>query len=132
MAVIWRFRHYVSTSGTGDVKATYDSGSAQKRARFLSRLKLLAGLPLEEWNENYRKTLSGACDGLEELRFKADNVQQRPLGYRSGPNEFTILFWATEKGGKFVPASACATALERKKLSLANRSLTNAIWLALE
>ena len=119
-------------TGVSDVSATYDKGSAQKRSRFLSRLKILASLPLEEWNENYRKVLHGSCDGLEELRFEADNVQQRPLGYRSGGNEFTIVFWAIEKDNKFVPVSACKTALDRKKLILADRKLTGALWLALE
>ena len=132
MATIWTFRYYVPDDGRSDVKATYDHGSAQLRARCFSRLKTLAGLPLGEWNENYRKALHGECAGLEELRFKADGVQQRPLGFRSGPTEFTILFWSTEKGGKFVPRSACEKALARKLEIEADRNRSHEIWFSLE
>lgn len=62
----------------------------------------------------------------------AENVQQRPLGYVSGNGEFTILFWAIEKGDKFVPKSACDIALKRKNEVLANRSRANDLWMALE
>jgi hypothetical protein len=75
---------------------------------------------------------SGPCAGLAEIRFKADNVQQRPLGFHSGSQEFTILFWATEKGGKFVPLSACETALRRKAEVLGNKDRADDLWLALE
>ena len=132
MAVIWTFRHYVDLNGTSDVKETYDNGTPQLRSKLLSRLRTLANLPLTDWNETYRKSLKGNCDGLEEIRFKADNVQQRPLGYRSTASEFIILFWATERGGKFVPLSACEKALKRKTEVLLNKDRSNALWLALE
>jgi hypothetical protein len=109
-----------------------NAGSAQLRARFRSRLKILAQLPLGEWHETYVKQLNGECEGLSEIRFEANNVMQRPLGFISARNEFTILFWATEKGNKFVPRSACATALDWKSKVNANRSLADAIWFALE
>jgi hypothetical protein len=93
---------------------------------------MLAHLPVDEWKEPLFKSLVGDCDGLSEIRFKADKVQQRPLCFRSGEREHTIVFWATEKGDKWVPRSACATAKQRKAEVLNNRSLTNALWLALE
>jgi hypothetical protein len=132
MGVLWRFRHYVGPRGASDVRAVYENGSRQLKARFLSRLRILAQLPLEEWNDNLYKTLSGPCSGLAEIRFKADRVQQRPLGFHSGNYEFTILFWAKEKNSRFVPVSACATALRRKAEVLANEDLADEIWLALE
>lgn len=132
MPVIWTFRHYVGAGRISDVKEAYDSGSKQLQARFLSRVKALASLPVAEWNENYRKALKGPCSGLEELRFIADNVQLRPLGFRSGETEFTILFWATEKGGRFVPLSACEQALSRKAEVEADRNKSDALWLPLE
>jgi hypothetical protein len=67
-----------------------------------------------------------------EIRFKGDNVQQRPLGFRSGESEFTILFWATEKGGKFVPKNACERALRRKEQIQKGEASTNALWVVLE
>ncbi len=41
-----------------------------------------------------------------EIRFFADNTQQRPIGYFGpGDGEFTILIWATEKGDKLKPST---------------------------
>lgn len=132
MAALWSFRYYGPPNGGGDVKDSYDNGSAQLKARFLSRLKILASLPANEWVEPYFKSLAGECDGLSEIRFKADKVQQRPLGFRTGPNEFTILFWATEKGSKFVPKSACKTALARKAELDKGKGTTHELWITLE
>src|SRR6266852_4734857 len=98
MAVRWVFRCYVSEAGVDEIRAWHDAETSQVRARFLSRLKTLAQLPLGEWNEKLYKQLHGECAGLAEMRFLADKVQQRPLGFRSGEWEFTILFCATEKG----------------------------------
>ena len=115
-----------------DIQTRYEQGSKQLKARFLSRLKILAQLPQSEWREPHYKPLSGPCGELAEIRFKADNVQQRPLGFRAGAHEFTILFWAQEKNNRFVPLSACETALKRKAEVLGNRDRTNELWIALE
>lgn len=126
------FRCYVSAKGRDEIEAWYASASKKVRAKFLSRLKMLANLPWDEWNEPLYKKLHGNCAGLGEIRFFADNVQQRPLGFRSGENEFTLLFCATEKGGNFVPSNACEKALSRKDEVLVSKERTNALWLALE
>ena len=118
--------------GGGDVKDAYENGSSDLRGRLLSRLKTLSQLPLGEWREPHVKNLKGECYGLTEIRFKADGVQQRPLGYQSGPNEFTILFWATEKGNKFIPLSACKKALARKAETESNEELSHDLWFVLE
>ena len=132
MTILWSFRCYRSANGTDEVRAWYDGGSKQLRARFLSRMKTLAQIERNEWHKNWYKDLHGACSGLGEIRFFADNVQQRPLGFHSGDAEFTILFCAKEKGEKFVPLSACEKAIARKDEVLKNRSRTNALWLVLE
>jgi hypothetical protein len=119
-------------SGTDEIRTWYDHSSKQTKARFFSRIKILAQLPLREWNENFYKSLHGPCAGLSEFRFKSDNTQQRPLGFHSGENEFTILYCAIEKGGKFVPLSACEKALARKAVVQNERNRTNALWLPLE
>lgn len=115
-----------------DVRDKYENGSARLKARTLSRLKILAGLSRAQWHEGYFKKLSGVCEGLWEIRFEADNVQQRPLGFHVTESEFLILFWAREKGDKFAPKKACEIALNRKAAVLANGNLKHAIWLALE
>jgi hypothetical protein len=127
-----RFSYYADQSGSGDVKGTYNGGSGQLRARFLSRIKILAQLPRREWHDVYFKNLSGPCDGLSEIRFKADGVQQRPLGFHLSDSEFVILFWAEERGSKFVPRSACEIALRRKQEILTGTSQRYVLWLALE
>ena len=132
MPVLWTFWCYLSTDGEDVIRAAYEQENRKVQAKFLSRLKGLAGLPFEEWNDNLHKALHGECAGVSEVRFFADNVQQRPLGFRSGDSEFTLLIWAKEKGGKFVPRSACATALARKTEVLESRERTVALWLALE
>jgi len=115
-----------------DIRDTYDSGTPKLKAHTLSRLKILAALPRAQWHEGYFKKLSGACEGLWEIRFKADNVQQRPLGFHVSETEFVILFWAREKGDKFVPKKACEISLKRKAELLKNGNLKHALWLALE
>ncbi len=97
MPVLWSFRCYRSADGTDEIRAWYDGGSKQLQARFLSRMRMLAQLPRAEWNENLYKNLHGPCSGLGEIRFLADKVEQRPLGFRSGSDEFTILLTRTAR-----------------------------------
>jgi hypothetical protein len=97
----------------------------------------LAQLEFLEWREPPFKTLHGEGVGLGGIHFKVDGVEQRPLGFRSGPREFTIVFWAIEKGNRFVPRDACRRALLRKKRNrkseiLADRNRSDALWLAFE
>ena len=132
MPILWSFRCYRSADGTDEIRAWYDAGSRQLQGRFLSRMRILAQLPRAEWNENLYKNLHGPCRGLGEIKFSADKVEQRPLGFRSGGTEFTILFCAKEKGGKFVPLSACERAIARRDEVFIDRSRTNALWLVLE
>jgi hypothetical protein len=135
LPLISSFSYYGESSAGGvksDVRRTYETGSSRLKARTLSRLKILAALPRTEWHEGYFKKLSGTCEGLWEIRFEADNVQQRPLGFHVSETEFVILFWAQERGDKFVPKKACEIALKRKVEVLKNGNLKHALWLALE
>ena len=132
MSVLWSFRCYVSPNGTDEIRRWYNGQSKQVQARFLSKLTVLAQLPFEEWREPLYKNLHGECAGLGEIRFKGDNVQQRPLGFRSGETEFTTLFCAIEKSNRFDPRNACEIALNRKHEVLNAKDRTNALWLALE
>jgi hypothetical protein len=53
-----------------------------------------------------------------EIRFRANKVQQRPIGY-FGPTEddFTILIWAQEKGSRLLPKSWCSIA-DRNRIEI--------------
>jgi hypothetical protein len=132
LPILWNFRCYLSPSGVDEIRFAHDSKGRQTRKKFLSRLTGLAQLPFEQWNDKLYKDLHGDCVGLGEIRFFSDKVQQRPIGFRSGPNEFTILHWAEEIGGKWVPRSTPMIAQGRKAEILKDRDRADAIWLALE
>jgi hypothetical protein len=112
---IWTFRTYVSPQGDEEVACWYAGQSPAVRATFDQRLRNLSQMKPQEWREPYTKQLEGACDGLLEIRFKADRVQYRPLGFY-GPQrmEFTITLIAREIGDRFEPNDACEKALARK------------------
>lgn len=129
---LWAFRCYLSPDGTDEIRAAYDAKQRQARQKFGSRLRILSELPFEEWHSALYKDLHGPAVGIGEIRFEADKLQQRVLGFRSGDGEFSLVFWAIEKGNKFVPLSAPATALARKSAVISGKDTTNALWLALE
>jgi hypothetical protein len=132
LPILWSFRYYTPGDRKTGIRQRHDKGSKKLQATFRSRLKTLSQLDWEEWREPYFKQLSGTARGLCEVRFKADGVQQRPLGFVSGNREFTLVAWATEKNDRFVPLSAPETAMRIKSEVLQDRSLTDAIWFALE
>jgi hypothetical protein len=132
LRILWTFRYYRGPKGDSDVRLAYDRGSKELKGKFLSRLRILGQLPPDQWNETYFKQLTGPCDGLSEIRFEADGVQQRPLGYRSGSLEYTMLFWAEERDGKWAPRTACTVALRRKREAVTIRNVTDFLWIALE
>lgn len=115
MAQLWVFRHYVSTRCVDVIEAAYEGKSLEAQAAFDNAIHFLAQRKAHEWREPHTKKLSGECDGLVEIRFEADKVQQRPIGYY-GParGQFTILIWATEKNGRFEPRTACSIAQRRR------------------
>lgn len=112
---LWMFRTYVSPQGEEEVARWYAGQSFKVQAAFDKRLQALSQMAPQEWHEPYTKQLVGPCDGLVEIRFFADRVQHRPLGFY-GPNrmEFTITFMAREIGDQLEPKDACEKALARK------------------
>lgn len=120
-----RFQYYRRRDKESDVGDTYKNGTPDLRAKFISRISALSKLPREEWNSVMFKPLKGDCAGLFEIRFKANRVQQRPIGYFSASDEFTVLVWAEERNGRFVPKSACEIAFRRKAEFEADRGLSN-------
>src|SRR5438045_3415322 len=112
---LWTFRTYVSPQGEEEVAQWYAGQTPTVRAAFDQRLRNLVQMKPQEWREPYAKQLEGSCDGLVEIRFKADRVQHRPLGFY-GPRrmEFTITLMAREIGDRFEPKDACEKALARK------------------
>lgn len=112
-------RDHVSPTGRRDVRGDYDRASDAVQAAFDAHWKLLQVRPRDRWIRPDAAKLDpekkGGFREFFEFRFKAENVQQRPLGY-FGPEakEFTLLLWAIEKGNKFVPQDAVETCEKRR------------------
>jgi hypothetical protein len=129
----WKFRYYSKSPGNDDLLEQYNAKSKQAQAKLRSRLSSILCLPIEDWYRcELAKPLRRDGAGLVEIRFLADRIQQRPLGFVSGSDEFTLLFWAEEKGWKWVPRNACDIAQKRKAEVERDRSYAYEIWMALE
>ncbi len=109
----WTFKDYVTEDGENEILAWLNDLPKRAKIRIntaISRLEVMERLEMP-----YARVLKGPCAGLMELRIPVENVQYRPLCcYGPGEKEVTLLFGAIEKGGRFVPLSACSTALIRK------------------
>jgi hypothetical protein len=126
-SIEWAFRSFVSERGESCVHSWYEGQVPKVRAVFDTTLKYLRDRL--KWEMPYTKVLEGDCDGLVEIRFKVEKVQHRPLGFY-GPLrlEFTITFFATERGGEFDPPNACENALRRKTTVCQDREAYSREW----
>lgn len=111
----WTFSVYVGIGGSDALQREINRITASCRQHFSVRLRYLAVTAKIDWNRPHAAKLVGWED-IYEIRFKADNVQVRPLGF-FGPanNEFTILVWAIEKGNVYKPHDCFKTAARRRK-----------------
>lgn len=125
----WLWKTYVDSRGESAITSWRKDIDIFVWTEFENNVKFLDGQPPPEWKRPYVGTLRHDCKGLFEIRFKVNNVQYRPIGYYSGEMEFTILFFAIEKGGQFVPPTTCKQiAQKRKKEIEEGRSKTNEFW----
>ncbi len=118
---LWKIKGFIDRSGENIVKQWCDAKDDDIWNAFVAHLTFLSGQMPDMWVRPWVGKLGGGrrgrktgCAGLIELRFDVGNVEYRPLGYFSGKMEFTILFFAEERGGDFDPPNACQTAKERK------------------
>lgn len=106
--MILKIKCFVNSSGRCEVNKIYGDSSENVRAGLDVALDFLKLRERGAWIRPNAAKLSkvpkGGFRDFFEIRFKADDVQQRPIGF-FGPkeDEFTIVLWATEKGNKFVP-----------------------------
>ena len=124
----WKFKSFITSRGTYLVKDWCDSVGDDVWFAFAFACDYLAGQPIQNWRRPWSDTLEGGkkarktgCAGLVEIRFDYGNVEYRPLGYFSGEMEFTILFFAEERDGDFVPPDACRIAKEHRAIVEADR-----------
>lgn len=110
----WTWKSYVLPNDELLVKEWYEEVGAFVWQDFKTLLKYLDGQPPANWVRPYTGKLHEDCKGLVELRFDFGNVEYRPIGYYSGKMEFTIVFFATERDGKFDPPTSCEIAQRRR------------------
>ena len=119
---LWTFLCFVSESGRDIVRDWYNEQAPEVQAAFDVAIEYLRDQPHVKWVRPYFGTLDGKCAGLGEIRFKANKVQHRPIGFFGSKRmQFTILFFAIEKDRKFIPKNTCETAQNRKDLVLQNK-----------
>jgi hypothetical protein len=124
---MWTLKAFTADYRTTVVAEWYAGQDELVQAAFETRLKFLLAQPPLIWQRPYVGTLRKECKGLFEIRFEVKNVQHRPIGYYSGELEFTILAFATERGGNFDPFHVCRTAKSRKALIDRDRRYARAV-----
>jgi hypothetical protein len=124
----WAWKSYVTPRGETLVKEWHGEVDSFVWLEFRTTLEYLDGQPPSNWVRPYVGTLKKDCSGLFEIRLEVKNVQYRPIGYYSGEMEFTILFFAIEKGSKFVPLAACEIAQRRRKDIEEGKEKANEFW----
>lgn len=129
---MWQIKCYLSPRGKNEIQEIYDSGSDDLRAELEVELAYLSVRSREEWQRPHAAKLS-KCEEFRdffEVRLFADRVQHRPIGFFGpGQNEFTVLLWAIEKGGKLTPAEWCKKANRLRKQLLNNQATTQPLQL---
>lgn len=127
-----KFKSYVSPSGRCDVQAVYDKGSADLKANFEVAISYLKPLSRDKWRRPQAHKLDKQKKFRDffEIRFQANKVQQRPIGFFGpGINEFTVVMWLTEKGGKLLPLDWFRTANDRREDIISGRASTRNLTL---
>lgn len=105
----------MSSAGSTSLQKTIDAQDEAVIQHFKVRVRYLANTPKGEWKKPHAIKLQGVTD-IYEIRFKANGIQFRPFGFFGpGPNEFTILVWATHKQDIYDPNDAIKTADTRRK-----------------
>lgn len=104
----------------------------QARVAFDDLLRDLSKFRAADWSPtDYFPLSGGKYSGIYELRFTADKKEYRPLGFILPPapvgskdlDVLVLLVGAFKKMGIWTPHGARDTAVDRKKLVLADRSI---------
>ena len=126
----WRYRCHFAEDGTDTIRFWYERQSQECRRKFLVRAQALRGLPPREWELPLFRWLRGDGQGLGEVRFKADRVQQRILGFRGPESDlFTFLYPAKEQSDRFIPRNTIEIAQRLRAVVLARKDRSNECWL---
>lgn len=123
----WKFRTYISPSGRADVQKDIDSYEVYGRTKFSRAVAHLAATPQVQWDEPHGKKLKNE-DPLYEIRYQANNRQERALGYFDDDGEtFVIVLICYHKAKVYSPHGAIDTAQRRVKQLRAGEAATAAL-----
>jgi len=117
---LWTLWEFVIAAGRrGAITEWYEGLRVEAQRDFEDRLRYLSNVPRHLWTLPYYRQLN---THIGEIRFKANRVQHRPLGF-FGPDagQFTLLIGAKEKDRKFIPKDAVEQAEQRRRLVLADK-----------
>lgn len=108
-------REFASAAGRKAISDWRGRLSPARRAIFdvfLSRL-----CRMERWPAGICDPVKGRQNkGIWELRWTAEKVEHRILGYFAGPREFVMLAGCTHKGRVYDPPQVFATAADRRRM----------------
>jgi hypothetical protein len=113
--MLWTFFEFLTTGNRGVITEWYNGDLAEEAQQdFEDLLRYLAVTPRHLWERPKFAPVAGYA-GLGKLRFKANRIQYRPIGF-FGPRvgQFTLLIGAEERGGRWNPRDAPTQALGRK------------------
>jgi hypothetical protein len=114
--MLFKFRTYVSATGRTEVQDIVNNLDPVVVELFLGRIRYLANTEKLAWHEPEAKKLQGVKE-IYEIRFKAENVQYRPLGvFGPSDGDFTIRIRSNKKQNVYKPANAIKTSDKRRKL----------------
>lgn len=114
----YKIREWIDPrTNVGAFEEGYDALIEPGDSKCDDRLRYLRDQPPQMWRDPHAKKLSWECDedckDIYEIRFKSNNLQQRPMGYFGpGSDEFTVVIWVTHKERHSV-SNFCAKAKQR-------------------
>jgi hypothetical protein len=116
----------VGRDGVDVIQRWFGGATKQARAKFRNKLRNLSRLPRDQWRRPLFDSLGDEGRGLSEIRFDADHVPWRPLGFfqldDDGKDVFTIVICAGKDEHGWIPANACEVGLRRKAEILADQA----------
>jgi hypothetical protein len=108
---VWRFWQFRSVNGRESISDWRKGLSPARRAALDHFLDRIAKMP--EWPSGICNPIRGH-PGCWELRWPAEKVEHRILGYYNGALCFVMLVGCTHKGKVYDPPSAFETMKDRK------------------
>jgi hypothetical protein len=123
MLSLWRFNGYIHPGGRDAIADWYRHQDERVQGAFDVVLEHLQQRVRADWRRPAFDLLSGKMRGIGEVRFQANRVQHRILGFFGPANaEFTLLIAASKKGRSYNPRDALDTAVKRRAEVLADGS----------